>query len=102
MLIGVSVIAAVGILCTVLGCRIWKKETITLLHAYHYENVSEKDKKAFCTLSGIGVLSIGLGLLLTAVILCLTESAWSFLAFAAGFAVGIALLLTAGKRYNTK
>ena len=102
MIVGTLIVAAVGILCTVMGYLLWKKERITLLHDYHYAGVAEKDKKAFCALSGIGVLSIGLGLLLTAVVWALTESAWSFLAFAVGLVVGIALLLAEGKRYNTK
>jgi len=100
MVVGTLIVAAVGILCTVMGYLLWKKEKITLLHDYHYKKVSEKDKKAFCTCSGIGVLTIGIGLLTTAVIFAMTESAWSFLAFAIGFLAGIALLITAGKRYN--
>ena len=100
MWLGVSVVAAVGMLCTVLGWLIWKKEMISLLHDYHYTHVDETDKKIFCKLSGIGIISIGAGLLLTAVILGITDSALSFLALAAGFAVGLPLLIYTGNKYN--
>ena len=43
---------------------------------------------------------IGVGLLITAMILGLTDSAYSFLAFAAGFAGGLVLLIRAGAKYN--
>ena len=100
MLIGCITVGAVGMLCTVLGLLLWKKQMITLLHDYHYASVAEADKKDFCRLSGQGVLCIGGGLLLTAVLLAFTDHPASFLCFAAGFAVGIGLLVTAGRRYN--
>lgn len=101
MLIGVFIEGIVGIICAVLGYLIWKKEKITLLHDYHYYNVKEEDKKAFCTLSGMGVFSIGIGLLITAVLLGITESPWSFVVFGAAFVLGVILLIYAGIRYNS-
>ena len=97
---GAIITGIVGIMFVVIGCLIWKKEMISLLHDYHYEKVSEDDKKPFCTLSGVGVLLIGIGMLVTAVIFGGTESLWSFIAFAAGFAAGIIMLIYAGRRYN--
>ena len=94
------IIGLTGIVLMILGYLIWKKEKIALLHDYHYDKVSEVDKKAFCTLSGIGVLLIGIGLLVTAVLLAITNAAASFLAFVIGFAAGLILLLYAGKKYN--
>ena len=99
-MIGVIIVALVGLLCVILGLLLWKKEMITLLHDYHYNKVSTENKKAFCALCGKGLSCIGAGLLITAVILALTESAWAFLAFAAGLAVGLTLLILAGKKYN--
>ena len=90
-IIGVSVTGAVGALLAVFGWLIWKKEKITLLHDYHTDKVAPENRKAFCTLSGIGILVIGIGL----------ESAASFLCFAAAFIAGLALLITAGRKYNT-
>ena len=86
-------------ICT-LGCLMWKKEKITLLHSYHYDKVSPSDKKVFCKISGWGVISIGIGLLVTAIIIGITGSALSFIAFALGFVVGLVLLIYVGAKYN--
>ncbi len=90
-----------GAVFIVVGITLWKKEKISLLHYYHYNKLSEKDKKAFCKLSGFGVISIGIGISVTAVIIGITDSALSFIAFAVGFAVGISLLIYAGNKYNS-
>ena len=102
MIAAVIILLAVGIAMTVIGYLIWKKEMISLLHDYHYDNVSENDKKAFCSLSGWGIISVGVGLLITAVILLMTDSALSFIVFGAGFFVGVALLIYAGNKYNSQ
>ena len=99
-IIGVGVTGIVGIIFLVLGVLLWKKEMITLLHDYHVDKVSPENKKAFCKLSGIGLIVIGVSLLITAVILWLTDSAYSFLVFALGFALGLAALIHAGAKYN--
>jgi len=93
-------IGLIGLVCAFLGWLIWKKEKISLLHDYHYNKVSEKNKKNFCTLSGLGLVFIGAGLLLTAVIFAFTESVLSFIAFAAGSFAGVGLLIYAGRKYN--
>ena len=95
--IGIGVLALVFIY---LGCLMWKKEKITLLHSYHYDKVSPSDKKVFCKISGWGVIFIGIGLLATAIIIGITDSALSFIAFSLGFVVGLALLIYAGAKYN--
>lgn len=45
---------------------------------------------------------IGISLLLTAVILAITDSAWSFIAFAIGFVIGVGMQIHAGSKYNRK
>ena len=95
--IGIGVLALVFIY---LGCLMWKKEKITLLHSYHYDKVSPSDKKVFCKISGWGVIFIGIGLLVTAIIIGITDSALSFIAFALGFVGGLVLLIYAGAKYN--
>ena len=40
-----------------LGCLMWKKEKITLLHSYHYDKVSPSDKRFFVKYQ-VGVLSL--------------------------------------------
>ena len=99
-IIGVLTTGGVGILLVVLGLVLWKKERITLLHDYHVDKVSQENKKAFCKLSGIGLIVSGVGLVLSAILLGITDSAWSFLCFAVSFPVGLGMLISAGKKYN--
>ena len=99
-MLGAIILGIISVSFLIIGFLIWKKEKISILHSYHYENVSEENKKAFCTLSGLGIISIGIGLLITAVIIGLTNSALSFIAFAIGFMLGLFLLIYAGKKYN--
>ena len=99
----IGVVIGVGALALVFiyfGYLIWKKEKITLLHSYHYDKVSPSDKKSFCKISGWGVIFIGIGLLVTAIIVGMTDSGLSFIPFALGFVVGLVLLSYAGVKYN--
>ena len=99
MLAGI-IVGLIGIVFVMIGYLLWKKERISLLHGYHYDKVSEENKKPFCTISGIGVVIIGIGLLITGIVIGITDSAWSFILFAIGFSIGLALLVYAGIRYN--
>lgn len=99
-MVGAIIVAVIGIVFVTLGYLMWKREKITLLHSYHYDKVSPSDKKVFCKISGWGVIFIGIGLLVTAIIIGITDSALSFIAFALGFVVGLALLIYAGAKYN--
>ena len=94
------IVGMIGIVFIALCYLMWKKEKITLLHSYHYEKVSPSDQKVFCKISGWGVIFIGIGLLVTAIIIGITDSVLSFIAFALGFVVGLALLIYAGAKYN--
>ena len=100
MIVACLIIGIVGIVVIVMGYLIWKKERISLLHDYHYDKVSEANKKIFCTISGIGLVVVGCGFLLTAVVLGITSSVWSYLVMAVGFVTGISLLIYAGRKYN--
>ena len=99
-MVGSIIVAVIGIVFVTLGYLMWKNEKITLLHSYHYDKVSPSDKKVFCKISGLGVIFIGIGLLMTAIIIGITDSALSFIAFALGFVVGLVLLIYAGVKYN--
>ena len=99
-MLGSIIFGLVAIILIILGYLIWKKEKISLLHDYHYDKVSEEDKKAFCTVSGIGVLVIGVGILITAILTAITYSMWSYIAFVIGFVAGLVMLIYAGIRYN--
>lgn len=100
MIFTILLLALISLVFLSIGYLIWRKEKITLLHDYHRNHVPAENKKAFCKLCGIGVIMIGLGILLTAIILAFTDSAWSFIAFAAGFLSGILFLMYAVKKYN--
>ena len=99
-IIGAIVIGGVGTIIAVMGWMIWKKEKISLMHDYHVNKVSAENKPAFCRLSGIGLIVVGIGLLISAVILGLTDSVYSFLCFAVCFFTGLAMLIIAGVKYN--
>ncbi len=99
-IIGVLVSGGVGIILAVFGWLIWKKEKLSLMHDYHTDKVSAENRPAFCKLSGIGLIVMGIGLLISAVILGITDSAYSFLCFAVCFAAGLSMLITAGLKYN--
>ena len=99
-MIGFIIIGLVGILCVVIGYLIGKKEKISLLHDYHYEKVAEEDKPAFCKLMGLAVTAIGISLLITGVLLAITNSLWSFLPLIVGFFVSIYLFIYADRKYN--
>ena len=67
-----------------------------LLHNYHVDKVSVENKAAFCKQSGVGFIVIGAGLMITTIILGVTDSAVGFICFAACYVVGTAMLITAG------
>lgn len=94
------IVSVVGIVLAVLGTLIWKKEMISLLHSYHYDKVSSDDKTAFCRMSGIGVLLMGISMIISGVLAAITNSGYSFIIFAICFIAGLVMLITAGAKYN--
>ena len=99
-IIGLLITGGVGIIISIFGWLIWKKEMISLMHSYHIDKVSEEDKAAFCKLSGIGLIVIGIGLIISAIILGLTSSKYSFLCFCLCFIIGLIMFIVAGIKYN--
>ena len=99
-IMGSGITGLVGVIIIIMGWLVWKKEKINLFHDYHINKVSPENKADFCKQSGIGLIVIGVSLLITALILALTDSALSFICFAAGFIVGLTALITAGMKYN--
>ena len=90
---------AVGILSIVIGFLLWKKQKLSLLHAYHYKNVKKKDLPAYARLIGIGLICIGVGICTTALLQLLRSSVW-WIPMLVGFALGLMLLNRAQKQYN--
>ena len=94
------ILLAVGILFIWIGWAIWKKLKISLLHSYHYNKVSKKNKPEFCRQVGIGMIIIGTGMVLSGVITMLSGSLLSLIPLAAGLAVGTPIMLRAIRKYN--
>ena len=84
----------------VLGWQIWKKQKMDLIISYHCDKVSDANKQAYCTIAGVGVFIIGIGFALTGISSVVLQSALAFLPMAIGLVLGIALLISAGVKYN--
>ena len=101
MIIAIIILGTLSVLFLVIGYLLWKKERIDLLHGYHYDKVTKENKKAFCTICGFGIISIGIGMLISAVLFGISEALAGFIPFLAGFIIGLVLLIFAGKKYNS-
>jgi hypothetical protein len=94
------VFLAVGLLCIVFGFLLWKKQRISLVHDYHTGNVKETDVPAYTRRMGFGLLAMGAGCVLTGVVALGLEQPLGWIAFPAGFLVGLVLICKAQKQYN--
>jgi hypothetical protein len=84
----------------ILGLQIWKKQKMDLIISYHCDKVSEDNKRAYCVLSGIGLIIMGAGFGLSGLLAVFLRSASVFIPMTVGLGSGIALLTAAGIRYN--
>ncbi len=100
MLLGLILMSLFGMIFIYFGLMIWKKEKITLIHSYHYSKVKEQDKKPYTELVGKGVLTMGIGMMLTGIINYITETGYGWLVFGAFFIAGFVIVGIAQKRYN--
>ena len=89
-----------GLLFLFLGWRIWKQEQITLIHSYHYQKVSEENKKAYTQEIGKSIIFIGIGMLLTGIIDFITKTVYGWLFFTIFFILGFMKMFKAQKKYN--
>jgi len=90
----------VGLLFLFLGWSIWKKEQITLIHSYHYQKVSEENKKDYTEEMGKSIIFIGIGILLTGIIDFITRTSYGWLFFTIFFILGFVKIFKAQKKYN--
>ena len=44
---GIAILETMGLILAVLGCVLWKRQKITILHDYHRDRVLDGDKKAY-------------------------------------------------------
>ncbi|MBQ1306479.1 MAG: DUF3784 domain-containing protein [Erysipelotrichales bacterium] len=89
-----------GFLFLTLGRKIRKDNRIDLIISHHVEKVREENKQAYCRLAGTGVLLMGIGFLLSGILSPFVRSALSFVPMGAGLVLGIAFLVSAGRKYN--
>ncbi len=99
MIFGILTEMAASTICTVLGLLIWKKQRISLLHEYHYRNVKKEDIAAYTREIGAGLIIIGIGIFLTALLELLHSSFWWAPLFS-GFFFGLIVMCRAQKKYN--
>ena len=99
MIFGVIVELAVGLLCVYLGLLLWTKRKISILHDYHTKNVQKKDVPAYARLMGIGLIVIGVGICVTALLNLLVSLLW-WIPLVAGFVLGLIVIVRAQKKYN--
>ena len=92
--------SAIGIVCVILGVLIWKKEQITLIHSYHYENVSDKDKKSYTAKIGKAMIVLGVGLCLTGMINTVFKTQFGLFAFGISFIIMLVMVIQAQSKYN--
>lgn len=90
----------IGSIFLFLGWRIWKKEQITLIHDYHYTNVSEKDKKFYTEKMGKACIIIGIGIILTGIIDFISKTSYGWIFFGIFFVWALILIFMAQKKYN--
>lgn len=91
-----------GFVFFMLGWQIWKKQKMNLIISFHCDKVSEENKQAYCTLTGIGVLLMGIGFFLSAICAIVTQTVFALIPMTAGLILGIVLLTVAVKKYNQK
>ncbi len=89
-----------GLVFLFIGYRLWIKEQITLMHSYHYANVSDSDKKAYTKQMGISILIIGFGLIANAVVNYFFNTQIGWLVFILSFIVSAIIFVSAQKKYN--
>lgn len=92
MLISVSFI--------ILGFMIWKKQKMNLIISHHCDKVSDRDKKAYCALFGIGMIIMGAGFGISGIMTFFIPSLLIFVPMTLGLIAGIALIILSGVKYN--
>ena len=99
MIVGCAAEWAVSLLLIVMGLLLWKKQKISLLHSYHYQNVKKENIRAYCRQMGIGLIIMGAGIGITGFLHLLCCSVW-WISLTAGFAAGFAVMHCAQMKYN--
>ena len=99
MIVGVIIDLAVGLCCIILGLLIWKKQKISLLHDYHYQYVKREAIPAYTLMVGRGIVIVGAGIAAAGLFDLVMSPLW-WVPMAAGFVLGLALVIFAQRKYN--
>ena len=89
-----------GMIFIVLGLMIGIGKKMNLIISYHCDKVSEENKKAYCSIFGLGVFFIGIGFAVTGILSVVLQSLFALIPMAAGLVLGIAFILAAIIKYN--
>ncbi|WP_440895394.1 DUF3784 domain-containing protein [Amphibacillus sp. Q70] len=89
--------SVMGLLCLIVGLLIWKRDKITLIHSYHYTNVTKENQKAYTEKMGKALIVMSIGMFLTGIVNYITNTAYGWLCFAIFFVAGLMLILKAQK-----
>ncbi|MGL5540451.1 MAG: DUF3784 domain-containing protein [Erysipelotrichaceae bacterium] len=100
MLFELILLSILGFVFIGMGLVIWKKEKINLIHSYHYKKVSEQNKKAYTKGMGIGLITMGVGMLLSGGLNYVANTHYGWFLFGFFFGIGISIILKVQKKYN--
>ena len=100
MLLELIFLGIIGVVFVIVGWLVWQKEKINLIHSYHYERVTEEDKKPYTAIMGKGTIVIGLGIIYTGTIDFITQTGWGWIVFGICFVIGLGCMIYAGLKYN--
>ena len=92
-MVGGIILILIGLLISVLGWMVWKRQKINLLHDYHIESVAEENIPAFCRLSGIGIMIVGGGITASGILIIIFEKLIVLSIMALGLIIGISMLV---------
>lgn len=90
----------VGGLCVYFGWNIWKKEKITLIHSYHYQKVSQKDKAPYTEKMGKAMTAMGLGIAISGIINFAFSTGYGWILCGISLAAGLIGMTKIQRKYN--
>ncbi len=67
----------VGIIFLVFAYLVGEKKKINIIHLYHYRNVKEEDKPAYCKEFGKGLSIIGISSVMEGILECWSKIEWT-------------------------
>ena len=100
MIFIIILLLAVGAIIIRYGYIVWIKEDLTVLHDYHSNKLSEENKKAFCTIMGVGLILVGAGIAIYGILLSFSPLIKVLIPMAAGFVIGLVMMVYAILKYN--